>query len=90
MKTLLIAVAANVIGTLQIAGRQAAIPRPEYPQPQSRLRGLYEAIAKIPAFAGLCYTQLTDVEQEVNGLPTYDRKLKFDVKEVKAINDLVR
>lgn len=56
----------------------------------ARLRGLYEAIAKIPAFAGLCYTQLTDVEQEVNGLLTYDRKLKFDVKQVKAINDLVR
>jgi beta-galactosidase/beta-glucuronidase len=56
----------------------------------ARLRGLYQAIAKIPAFAGLCYTQLTDVEQEVNGLLTYDRKPKFDVKEIKAINDLVQ
>ena len=56
----------------------------------ARLRGLYEAIGRIPAFAGLCYTQLTDVEQEVNGLLTYDRKPKFAVKEVKAINDLVR
>ena len=56
----------------------------------ARLRGLYEAIGRIPAFAGLCYTQLTDVEQEVNGLLTYDRKPKFDVKEIKAINDLVR
>jgi hypothetical protein len=33
---------------------------------------------------------LTDVEQEVNGLLTYDRKMKFDATEVKAINDLVR
>jgi beta-galactosidase/beta-glucuronidase len=56
----------------------------------ARLRGLYQALAKIPAFAGLCYTQLTDVEQEVNGLLTYDRKPKFDVKEIKAINDLVQ
>jgi beta-galactosidase/beta-glucuronidase len=56
----------------------------------ARLRGLYEAIAKIPAFAGLCYTQLTDVEQEVNGLLTYDRKMKFDAPAIKAINDLVR
>ena len=56
----------------------------------ARLRGLYEAIGRIPAFAGLCYTQLTDVEQEVNGLLTYDRKPKFDAKEIKAINDLVR
>ncbi len=54
-----------------------------------RLEGLYKAIAKLP-FAGLCYTQLTDVEQEVNGLLTYDRKPKFDVKRIRAINELVR
>src|SRR5262249_38120957 len=45
----------------------------------ARLRGLYEAIAKT-GFIGICYTQLTDVEQEVNGLMTYDRKPKFDAK----------
>jgi hypothetical protein len=55
-----------------------------------RLRGLYAAIARIPAFAGLCYTQLTDVEQEVNGLLTYDRKPKFDHKVLREINGLVR
>jgi beta-galactosidase/beta-glucuronidase len=55
-----------------------------------RLRSLYEAIAKIPAFVGVCYTQLTDVEQEINGLLTYDRKMKFEAKDVKAINDLLR
>jgi len=55
-----------------------------------RLRGLYQAIARVPAWAGLCYTQLTDVEQEINGLMTYDRKPKFDVKAVKAINDSVQ
>ena len=54
-----------------------------------RLRGLYEAIARIPGFAGLCYTQLTDVEQEINGLMTYDRKLKFDARKVREINALV-
>lgn len=54
-----------------------------------RLRSLYNGIAQIPALAGLCYTQLTDVEQEANGLLTYDRVPKFDVKAVKAINDLV-
>jgi hypothetical protein len=56
----------------------------------TRLRSLYEAIAKIPAFAGVCYTQLTDVEQEINGLLTYDRKMKFEARDVKAINDLLR
>jgi beta-galactosidase/beta-glucuronidase len=54
-----------------------------------RLRGLYTAISRVPAFAGLCYTQLTDVEQEINGLLTYDRKPKYDVRVVKEINDLV-
>jgi beta-galactosidase/beta-glucuronidase len=54
-----------------------------------RLRGLYNAIARIPGFAGLCYTQLTDVEQEINGLMTYDRKLKFDAQKVREINALV-
>jgi beta-galactosidase/beta-glucuronidase len=55
-----------------------------------RMRSLWAAIAKIPAFAGLCYTQITDVEQEVNGLMTYDRKPKFDVKAVREINGLIR
>jgi beta-galactosidase/beta-glucuronidase len=54
-----------------------------------RLRGLYKAIALIPGFAGLCYTQLTDVEQEINGLMTYDRKLKFDAQKLREINALV-
>ena len=54
-----------------------------------RLRGLYSAIARIPGFAGLCYTQLTDVEQEINGLMTYDRKPKFDAQKLREINALV-
>jgi hypothetical protein len=36
--------------------------------------------------AGFCYTQLTDVEQEVNGLLTFDRKPKFDPAVIKAVN----
>jgi beta-galactosidase/beta-glucuronidase len=35
---------------------------------------------------GFCYTQLTDVEQEVNGLLTYDRKPKVDPARVREIN----
>ena len=34
--------------------------------------------------------QLADVEQEINGLLTYDRKPKFDPKDIKALNDLLR
>ncbi|HXN23473.1 MAG TPA: glycoside hydrolase family 2 TIM barrel-domain containing protein [Candidatus Dormibacteraeota bacterium] len=55
----------------------------------ARLTGIYQSIAKLPALAGFCYTQLTDVEQEVNGLLTFDRVPKFDIKTIKAINDLV-
>ena len=54
-----------------------------------RLRGLYRAVARSP-FAGICYTQLTDVEQEINGLLTYDRKLKFDSKALRDVNALAQ
>ncbi|KAM3486206.1 hypothetical protein MY8738_000708 [Beauveria namnaoensis] len=33
------------------------------------------------------YTQLTDIEQEVNGLYTFDRKEKLDASKVKAVID---
>ncbi|MCH4887028.1 glycoside hydrolase family 2 [Acidaminobacter sp. JC074] len=36
---------------------------------------------------GYCYTQITDVEQEINGLLTYDRKPKVALNLIKAIND---
>ena len=36
---------------------------------------------------GYCYTQLTDVEQEMNGLLTYDRRPKCDLKKIRAINE---
>lgn len=36
---------------------------------------------------GFCYTQLTDVEQEMNGLLTRDHQFKFDPDAIKRIND---
>jgi hypothetical protein len=36
---------------------------------------------------GYCYTQLTDVEQEINGLLTYDRQPKVDLAAIKEINE---
>ena len=42
-------------------------------------------IRENPAWAGYCYTQLTDVEQEINGLMTYDRKPKADPEVFKKI-----
>lgn len=54
-----------------------------------RMRGLYEAIAEIRKIAAICYTQLYDVEQEVNGLLTYDRRPKFRADAIRALNDLL-
>lgn len=56
----------------------------------SRMRGLYQAIAKVDSIAGICYTQLYDVEQEVNGLMTYDRRLKFPAAAIQQINSLLK
>ena len=43
----------------------------------ARYKGLTDALLDNPFFFGFCYTQLTDVEQEQNGVFTYDRKEKF-------------
>jgi beta-galactosidase/beta-glucuronidase len=47
---------------------------------------LIRAIQDCPTIAGFCYTQLTDTEQETNGLLHADRTPKLDVKAVDAIN----
>lgn len=44
----------------------------------SRLKGLTDVQLDNPDIFGFCYTQLTDIEQEQNGLYTYDRRPKFD------------
>jgi beta-galactosidase/beta-glucuronidase len=51
----------------------------------ARLDGLIKAVRANPAWAGYCYTQLTDVEQEINGLMTYDRKPKAEAELLKKI-----
>ena len=52
----------------------------------ARYRALTETLLKHPRMCALCYTQLYDVEQEVNGLYTYDRRAKFDPESIRAIN----
>jgi beta-galactosidase/beta-glucuronidase len=44
----------------------------------TRLGGLVETLLGFNHIAGWCYTQLTDVEQEQNGVYCYDRSAKFD------------
>jgi len=49
---------------------------------------LYNMVVK--GFSGAVYTQTTDVEIEVNGLMTYDRKvIKLDEKRVREINQRI-
>jgi hypothetical protein len=52
-----------------------------------KYRDLMKGIASLEFLAGFCYTQLTDIEQEINGLLTYDRKPKVPAEEIKAIHD---
>ena len=52
---------------------------------KERFKGLAEALLFNKYITGLCYTQLTDVEQETNGLYTYDRQAKFDPEFFRAV-----
>ncbi|PZE20052.1 glycoside hydrolase family 2 protein [Paenibacillus xerothermodurans] len=51
-------------------------------------RRVIEAVYASQAIHGFCYTQLTDVEQEINGLLTYDRQPKCDIEQIRKINSL--
>lgn len=51
----------------------------------TRFEGLTQALLDNRRLFGFCYTQLTNVEQEQNGLYTYDRKPKFVPARIKAI-----
>ena len=51
----------------------------------ARYQGLTDVLLDNSKMLGLCYTQLTDVEQEQNGLYTFDRQLKFDAQRLHAI-----
>lgn len=48
---------------------------------------IMDAIYDSEALWGYCYTQLTDVEQEINGILTYDRQPKVDLEKIKEINE---
>lgn len=50
-----------------------------------RFAGLTDALLDNPNICALCYTQLTDVEQETNGLYTYARQPKFNPATIHAI-----
>ena len=50
-----------------------------------RFKGLTDALLDNDQMFALCYTQLTDVEQEQNGLYTYEREPKFDIAWIRSV-----
>ena len=50
-----------------------------------RFEGLVGALLDNPAICAFCYTQLTDVEQEQNGIVYYNRQKKFDMARLHGI-----
>jgi len=52
----------------------------------ARYRALTETLLRHPRVCAFCYTQLYDIEQEVNGLYTYDRRPKCDPARIREIN----
>lgn len=52
----------------------------------SRYEGLVNVLLDNPKICAFCYTQLTDVFQEQNGIYTFDRRPKFDINRIKRIN----
>ena len=68
-------IVAEVLKKAPSFDKEYRIPKEEFLE---RLKGLTDALLNNPYMFGFCYTQLTDVEQEQNGLYTYDRKAKFD------------
>ncbi len=52
----------------------------------ARYREMVEAFDSVPELMGDCWTQLTDIEDEPNGLLTEDRRPKVDPEAIRAIN----
>ena len=63
-------------------GNAAPTKEDFYKRLESQVNALLELSDQV---WGYCYTQLTDVEQEQNGIYYYDRSVKFDMKRVHAI-----
>jgi beta-galactosidase/beta-glucuronidase len=52
-----------------------------------RYMAVVHPLLKSTAVQGFCYTQLTDVEQEINGLLTYEREPKVPLELIRQINE---
>lgn len=52
-----------------------------------RYHAVISAMLESPLIQGFVYTQITDVEQEINGLLTYARQPKVDLSIIRKINE---
>ena len=53
-----------------------------------RFESIVFAVKKLPYVSGYCYTQVTDVQQEVNGLMDIRRNFKIDPEKIRRINEM--
>ena len=51
----------------------------------SLISELTAVLTRNPHVAGFCFTQLYDLMQEQNGVYTYERDLKYDAEQLRAI-----
>lgn len=52
-----------------------------------RFDAITTAVKEIPYVCGFCYTQVTDVQQEINGLMDMERNFKLDPEIIREINE---
>jgi hypothetical protein len=52
----------------------------------NQYRELMLGLSELPFLAGFCYTQLTDIEQEINGLLSYNRIPKVPAEAIAQIH----
>ncbi len=78
---------ANAVETERVADRKSSWGYGKRPTDiedvYHRIEKLTAALVNHPNIAGYCYTQLTDIEQEQNGIYTYHRREKFDAERLK-------
>ncbi|NMM55014.1 glycoside hydrolase family 2 protein [Paenibacillus aquistagni] len=64
----------------------------ERPKTEEEFLERYERLTRTlldnPNICAFCYTQLYDVEQEVNGLYSYERQAKFDPELIRRVNQM--
>ena len=53
----------------------------------SRYKSITDEIKRLKYVCGYCYTQITDVQQEINGLLKENRTAKISLDKIKKVND---